>query len=315
MSKIAFVFPGQGAQYTGMGDDMINFSEQAKEIFFEANNLLDFDLYDLCASADAPIEHTSFTQPALLTVSMMIYEELLSKINIKPDFTAGLSLGEYTALVVSGVLSFDEAVLLVRQRGICMENAGKVCEGAMVAVMKGNRNEITRQCAQDAGIVCVANYNSPAQVVISGEAAAVTRVSRKLENLKMRTIPLSVSGAFHSPLMEPAAEQFIGFLDKVDFKVPKTPYFSNVSALAITDNKEIKQLLTDQLTMSVLWEDTILNMISKGVNTFVEIGPGKTLSGLIKKIDRSVTIISVENSAAILGAANQINDLTERGVL
>lgn len=309
MSKIAFVFPGQGAQHIGMGMDLVEQSQEAKALFDQANDSLDFDLYDLCQKEDAPLEQTAYTQPALVTVSICLLEELKKLTNVKPDFVAGLSLGEYSAHVASGTLSFKDAVTLVRKRGIFMEEAGSVTKGAMAAVVRGSVESIVQYCNEDEGVVGVANFNSPQQVVISGEVDAVERVSKRLEADKVRVIPLSVSGAFHSPLMESAAQKFEIALNEVSFDFFKTPLVTNVTGETVKSVEEIKPLLVNQLKGSVLWEKSIHYMIEQGVRIFVEIGPSNTLAGLIKKIDKSVTVYNVNNMQTVVEVAG----LLEKG--
>lgn len=306
MKKIAFIFPGQGAQHTGMGLDVIENSEEAKKCFDEANALLDFDLYDLCTNPKAPINQTAYTQPALVAVSICLLNELRQHMDIVPDYVAGLSLGEYSALVAADILSYSDAIQLVRKRGLYMEEAGRKVQGAMAAIVRGDQNLIESTCLKDSGVVGIANYNSPVQVVISGEEDAVHRVSAKLVEEKIRVIPLQVSGAFHSPLMETAAEQFEKVLENVDIGEAKIPYITNVTGEIVTDTSTTKNLLVEQLKGAVLWEKSVRTMIDQGVDTFVEIGPGNTLAGLIKKIDRKVKVLNLNSYEAINTVVNAI---------
>lgn len=299
MSKIAFVFPGQGAQHTGMGIDLVGQSDEAKNLMTVADELLDFDLFDLLSNEKAPIDETAYTQPALVAVSIALHNEFVKQTKIRPDFVAGLSLGEYSAHVAAGSLKFEDAIRLVRSRGLYMEEAGKLTKGAMAAVVKGNIDTINTYCNEDSGIVSVANYNSPVQVVISGEEAAVLRVSDRLSAEKVRVIPLSVSGAFHSPLMESAAIKFATELENVNFDELKVPLITNVTGEEVVSNEVVKALLVKQLKSSVLWEKSINTMIDLGVDTFIEIGPGKTLAGLIKKINRKVNVYNVDTFDSI----------------
>lgn len=306
MSKIAFVFPGQGAQVMGMGMDLVEQSLEAKTLFDQANECLDFDLYELCQKEGAPLDQTAYTQPALVTVSICLLEELKKLTSVKPDFVAGLSLGEYSAHVAAGTLSFTDAVKLVRKRGLYMEEAGSNTKGSMTAVVRGNVESIITYCKEDSGIVGVANFNSPQQVVISGEVEAVERVTKRLEADKVRVIPLSVSGAFHSPLMEGAAVKFEEELKSIEFNEFSVPLVTNVTGDVVEAKESIKSLLVDQLKGSVLWEKSILNMIDQGVTTFVEIGPSNTLAGLIKKIDKSVTVFNVNTMQSVGEVASLI---------
>ena len=306
MNKIAFVFPGQGAQHTGMGMDLIDQSQEAKQCFEVANSLLDFDLLDLCTNDQAPINQTAYTQPALVAVSVCLLNELKRLVDIVPDYVAGLSLGEYSALVAADILSYEDAIKLVRKRGLYMEEAGAMSKGAMAAIMRGDQKVIEEECSNDLGLVSIANYNSPVQVVISGEEDAVKRVSAKLSEKKMRVIPLKVSGAFHSSLMEPAAVKFEKELEKVELKSGKLPYITNVSGEVVTDCSQTKALLVQQLKGAVLWEKSIRTMIEKGVDTFIEIGPGNTLAGLIKKIDRKVNVLNLNSFEALKTVVNEL---------
>ena len=306
MSKIAFVFPGQGAQHTGMGIDLVEQSETAKNLMTGADELLDFDLFDLLSNEEAPINETAFTQPALVAVSIALHNEFVKKSNIKPDFVAGLSLGEYSAHVAAGSLKFEDAITLVRKRGLFMEEAGKLIKGGMAAIVKGNVDTINTYCHEDDGIVGVANYNSPVQVVISGEEEAVLRVSARLSADKVRVIPLTVSGAFHSPLMESAANKFETELKNVNFGELEVPLLTNVTGQEVVSHEDIKGLLVQQLKGSVQWEKSIVNMIENGVDTFIEIGPGKTLAGLIKKINRKVKVLNINTFDSIETVSAQL---------
>jgi len=307
MNKIAYVFPGQGAQHVGMGMDLIEQFHEAKALFDRANDCLDFDLYELCQKEGAPLELTSYTQPALVAVSICLLEAFKRKIDIEVDYVAGLSLGEYSAHVAAGTLSFEDAIMLVRKRGIFMEEAGSLTQGTMAAVVRGNVDSIIQYCKEDSGVVGVANFNSPQQIVISGEVDAVERVSKRLEQDKVRVIPLSVSGAFHSPLMESAAVKLENELEDVCFNDFSTQLVTNVTGEVVTDIKDVKKLLVNQLKDSVLWEKSIQYMISKGVKTFIEVGPSNTLAGLIKKIDKSVTVYNINTAQSI----NEVASLLE----
>ena len=308
MGKIAFVFPGQGAQHTGMGIDLVGQSDGAKNLMTMADELLDFDLFDLLSNEKAPINETAFTQPALVAVSIALHNEFIKRTNISPDYVAGLSLGEYSAHVAAGSLRFKDAIRLVRKRGLFMEEAGRLTKGAMAAVIKGNVETINRYCAEEAGIVSVANYNSPVQVVISGQETAVMRVSERLSVDKVRVIPLSVSGAFHSPLMESAASSFKAELENVTFEELKVPLFTNVTGEEVENKQVVKELLVKQLVGSVQWEKSITRMIDEGVDMFIEIGPGKTLAGLIKKINRKVKVFNVNTFDSIETVSEQLKE-------
>lgn len=295
MSKIAFIFPGQGAQVNGMGQDIIENNENSKAMFDQANQLLDFDLVDICFNDNPLINSTDYTQPALLTVSLALLEAIKEK-GISPDMVAGLSLGEYSALVAAGVISFEDAVLLVRQRGQFMESAAKENPGTMAAIVGSDVNTVQEICDAVEGYVTIANYNNPKQLVISGEIKAVELAVAKCGDLGVRAIPLTVSGAFHSDLMKPAAQSLAKVLDSIEVSPMNLPYYTNVTGKVVSDVEKTKSLLVDQVSGSVRWEDNVREMMAAGVTLFVEIGPGKTLAGLIKKIDRKVKVIGVSDS-------------------
>lgn len=304
MGKIAWIFPGQGAQEKGMGMSLIEADSKAQERFIESQSTLDFDLKALITEEEAPLDQTAYTQPALLAISVILMEAWQRRlaeagIDQEPDVVAGLSLGEYSALVATGALSFKDALPLVRRRGLLMEEAGREQKGAMAAVLKGDSSRIREICEQQEGCVVVANYNSPVQVVISGEYESVQAASQQLQEEKMRVIPLSVSGAFHSPLMESAAERLSETLTTISWQEPRFPYMSNVTAEAVTDPTLVPQLLVSQLTGSVRWQESVEKMIEDGVDTFYEIGPGNTLQGLVKKINRKVTVYNLSSLEAI----------------
>ncbi|NRG30312.1 ACP S-malonyltransferase [Niallia circulans] len=299
MSKIAFVFPGQGSQAVGMGKDLFEQFEPAANVFKKADQKLNFSLTDLIF--EGPKEEltlTHNTQPALLTTSIAILEHF-KQFNIQPDFVAGHSLGEYSALVAAGVLSFEEAVFAVRKRGEYMQEAVPAGEGAMAAVLGLEREKLTAvtQEISDAGnSVQLANLNCPGQIVISGTTKGVELAGEKAKEAgAKRAIPLEVSGPFHSELMKPAAEKFASVLDGLQLTDAKIPVIANVTAAPIQDHAEIKAKLVEQLYSSVLWEDSVRKMLDLGVDTFIEIGPGKVLSGLIKKIDRKAKVYAVND--------------------
>ncbi len=311
MGKIAWIFPGQGAQEKGMGMSLIDTDVKAKERFEESQRVLDFDLKTLITEEEAPLNQTAYTQPALLAVSIILMEawqRLLAQEGIEqqPDVVAGLSLGEYSALVATGALSFIDAVSLVRKRGLLMEEAGRERPGTMAAVLKGNSSRIKEICDEQDSCVVVANYNSPVQVVISGEQAGVDAASQQLKEEKMRVVPLSVSGAFHSPLMESAAVGLSKALTHITWQEPKIPYITNVTADVVMEKDAIAQLLVDQLTGSVRWQESIEKMIDDGVDTFYEIGPGNTLQGLVKKINRKVKVYNLSSLEAMQHVLEEI---------
>ncbi|MEE0248620.1 ACP S-malonyltransferase [Peptacetobacter hiranonis] len=307
MSKTALVFPGQGAQYIGMAKDLYESFEVAKEVIDKANSILDFDLISMMHDEDkkSELSKTENTQPALLTHSMAIMEILSKYESFKYDACLGLSLGEYSALTAANAMDFKDAVSLVRKRGLIMSNEVADGEGAMCAVIGANR-ELIEECILklESGTVEIANYNSPAQIVISGEKAAVEEAAVLLkENGAKRAIMLDVSGPFHSSLLKGAGEKLKLELDKVDMKEPSVDVVSNVDANIHKDPDEIKAILVKQVYSSVLWEDSISKLIDEGFDRFIEIGPGKTLRAFIKKIaskkKADVEIINIDTAADV----------------
>lgn len=292
MGKIAFVFPGQGAQTIGMAKDFYEQCESSKEIFSSANACLDIDIEKICFEDEEKIHLTEYTQPALLTACMAIAKPVLEI--MQPDVTAGLSLGEYTALVVSGVMDFTDAVKVTRKRGIYMQNEVPVGLGGMYAVLGAAKETIEEVCESIDG-VSVANYNCPGQIIISGKLEGLAEAKEKLTAAgAKRVMPLKVSGPFHSKMLVGAGEKLAAELEDVTVSEPKIPYVTNVTAQYVTSASQVKELLSEQVSSSVRWQESVERMIAEGVDTFVEIGPGHTLTSLIKKIDRSVTVINIE---------------------
>ena len=304
MSKTAFVFPGQGAQAVGMGKDAYEASDQSRAIFEQADEALGFSLSRIIFEGpDEVLKQTANTQPALLTVSVALLEALEGR-GLKPDYVAGHSLGEYSALVAAGVLSFADAVRTVRARGQFMEQAVPSGQGAMAAVLGAERETLAKLCAaitSEGSAVELANVNCPGQIVVSGTAEGVQAVIErgKEEAGAKRVIPLEVSGPFHSSLMKPAAANLQDTLADIPMKDASVPVVANVTANAVTAAKEIRGLLVEQVYSPVLWEDSVRYLIEQGVDTFVEIGSGTVLAGLIKKIDKNVRVISVNSIAAL----------------
>jgi [acyl-carrier-protein] S-malonyltransferase len=293
MSKVAFIFPRQGAQYVGMGKDFYDNSLEARKIFDKASEIGNINMEALCFEENEELNITKYTQIAMLTVCCAILKDIESR-GIEPSICAGLSLGEYSALVAAGILVFEDAYNIVQQRGIFMQEAVPV-GGAMSAVIGLDAQKIEEICESTEGIVQVANYNCPGQIVISGEEAAVDAAGVALtEAGAKRVIKLNVSGPFHSKMLEGAGQKLREVLESANFNDVTIPYVSNVTADLVTEKAPIIDLLEKQVSSSVKWQQSVEKMIADGVDTFVEIGPGKTLSGFIKKINRDVKVINID---------------------
>ena len=282
MSKTAFLFPGQGAQKTGMGQDFYEKFPSAREIFDQASQWLSLDMKALCFEKNDRLNLTEYTQAALVTTCLAM-DKVVEEYGLCPDVTAGLSLGEYCAIAVSGGMSVQDAITTVRKRGILMEQAGPAGEGSMAAVMGLDVDKI--QAVLGGMKAEIANYNCPGQIVITGPKAAVEEASVRLKEAgARRVLPLTVSGPFHSSMLQNAGKELEKELSKVEFSSLKIPYVTNVTAQYVTDFKETKDLLAKQISSSVRWQQSVEKMLEDGVDTFVEIGPGKTLTGFMKKI-------------------------------
>ncbi len=294
MNKVAFIFPGQGAQAVGMGKDFYDNTETARRIFDRASELLGFSMPELCFESNDRLDITEYTQAAMVTVGIAMMKVLMEKTDIRPYVAAGLSLGEYCALAAAGVMSVDDAITTVRQRGILMQGEVPVGIGAMAAVLAMDAERI-EQVIEDISDVQIANYNCPGQIVISGKKEAVELAAEKLKEAgAKRVIPLNVSGPFHSKMLTGAGEKLGKVLEGVKVSKPEIPYVANVTAEYVTDEGLVKPLLTRQVYSSVRWQQSVETMLKDGVDTFVEIGPGKTLSGFMKKISRDVKVLNIE---------------------
>ncbi len=294
MSKLAFIFPGQGVQIAGMGKDFYENNEVARNIYDMASEVLQLDMQKLCFEENSKLDRTEYTQAALVTTCLAMARALEEK-GIRPDVTAGLSLGEYCAITMAGGMCDKDAIRAVRERGILMQEAVPAGVGAMAAVLgiSGEKVEVVLKEIPD---VFVANYNCPGQIVITGKAEAVQKANEKLlSSGAKRAILLNVSGPFHSPFLEKAGKKLGEVLESISFKELEIPYVTNVTAGYVIDIAQTKGLLAKQVYSPVRWQQSVERMVEDGVNTFVEIGPGKTLAGFIRKINKEVKVLHVSS--------------------
>lgn len=292
MSKIAFIYPGQGAQKAGMGKDFYENSPLARDIYDRASECLELDMRALCFEENDLLDQTEYTQAAMVTTCLAM-TAVLNEQGAKADVTAGLSLGEYCAIAEAGAMELLDAIRLVRVRGQLMQHTVPTGEGAMAAVLGMDADQIDAVIEPIANVT-VANYNCPGQIVITGRTAGIEQASKVLKEAgAKRVVPLNVSGPFHSPMLRSAGEKLGKELMTVQLGELKIPYVTNVTAEYVTDSSEIRELLTRQVYSPVRWEQSIRKMIAQGVDTFVEIGPGRTLTGFLRKIDRNVTVYQV----------------------
>ena len=292
--SVAFIFPGQGAQVTGMGRDFYEQTDTGRKVFDKASQLLGFSMPELCFEPNERLNLTEYTQAAMVTVSIAMMKVLMEETKIRPDVAAGLSLGEYCALFATGAMSEEDAITAVRKRGILMQQAVPAGIGSMAAILGMEAAGIEAVLA-DLKEVQIANYNCPGQIVISGKKEAVELAGEKLKGAgAKRVIPLNVSGPFHSCMLSEAGKELGKALEGVELHPLKIPYVANMTPDYVTDRNEIKGLLEKQVSHSVRWQQSVETMLSHGVDTFIEIGPGKTLSGFMKKISRNVKTVNIE---------------------
>lgn len=312
MNKTAFIFPGQGSQYVGMGLDFYNSSDIAKNIFEQFNDISGKNLAKLCFDGpEDDLKQTINTQPAILAISIIGYELLKEKTGIVPAFVAGHSLGEYAALYAAEVVSLEDVIKLVQKRAELMSHAQSGSMSAIMGLNDEKLNEVINK-ASVYGTVSVANYNTPDQTVITGETEAVTAANKIASELgAKRAIPLAVSGAFHSPLMKKASSQYADWVKKFNINDANIPVITNVDAKSETNSKKFAVKMVNQIYSSVFWKQSISYMIEQGVDTFVEIGPGKVLSGMVKKISRAAKTYSVSDIESLNNVINSIqNEVT-----
>lgn len=291
--KTAFLFPGQGAQKCGMGESFAKYDEAAKKVYENASRLLDLDMEELVFTENKKLDMTEYTQAAMVTTGIAMLK-VIEKTALKADVCAGLSLGEYEALYLAGAISEEDAIVLAKHRGKLMQEAVPLGVGTMAAVLNLDA-AVIEDCLKDIENVWIANYNCPGQIVISGTVEAVEKAGEKLKEAgAKRVLPLNVSGPFHSGLLKPAGDKLYEYLKNVEIKKPTIPYVANYTAEFVYDDKDIKELLRKQVFGSVRFEQSIRNMLKEGVDTFIEIGPGKVLSGFVKKIDKEAKVYSIE---------------------
>ena len=293
MGKIVFMFPGQGAQYVGMGKDFYEKEKAAREIFEKASHITGLDIPAICFEENEKLSITEYTQIAMVTVEIAILK-VLEERGIRPQAAAGLSLGEYGAIVAAGVMQADTALAIVRRRGVYMQEAVPT-GGAMAAVLELSTDVIEETCEQTEGIVSIANYNCPGQIVITGEADAVRRAGEALQQKgAKRVVPLNVSGPFHSQMLTGAGERLRKDLERAQLLEFSIPYVANLTADYVRSTEPVRELLEKQISSPVRWQQSVERLLADGFDTFVEIGPGRTLSSFVKKINREVTVLNVD---------------------
>ena len=302
MSKITLLFPGQGAQHVGMGKLLVEQYPKAKELFDIAREVLGYDLSNLCFNGPAAeLDSTIYSQPALFVCSLAALEKLRADspdIVLGCEMSAGLSLGEYTALVFAGAMSFEDGLKVVQRRGQAMQAAADATPSGMVSILLLERDQVQKVCdeASAHGSIQIANYLCPGNIVVSGENAACVRAAELAEQAGGRAIPLAVAGAFHTPIMKPADDELAEILSATEIRTPEIPVVSNVDAAVHTDPEEIRNILIQQVLQPVRWEDSVRHMLDSGCTEFYEVGPGKVLKGLMKRISRKTNITTINDS-------------------
>jgi [acyl-carrier-protein] S-malonyltransferase len=310
MSRVAFIYPGQGSQKVGMGREVFEGSRPARDVFEAADDALGFSLQTMCFEGpEEALKLTANTQPAILATSLAIHRAF----GETPDVVAGHSLGEWTANVVAGSLDMADALKLVRLRGTYMQEAVPVGAGAMAAVLKADREFVDRVCQETPGVVEAVNYNSPGQIVIAGETPAVEAASQRLKQEKARVMPLPVSAPFHCSLMEPAERRLAADLAQIDVRDAKYPLYTNIAAAPVHRGVELKAAILQQVSRAVRWEESVMRMVRDGVTLFVEIGPGRVLTGLVSRITSDAKAVSVQTPDDFEAARDAIDAVRSGG--
>jgi [acyl-carrier-protein] S-malonyltransferase len=298
MRNVVIMFAGQGAQYIGMGKDFYENNKVSKQIFNQASQILGYDIRHICFEANDNINQTQYTQPAMLVTSLAIYHALVDRLPLNPQFMLGFSLGEYSALYASGIISFEDIIMLIQKRANFMAQDAIDHPGAMAAILGIDRNKLSSICqdvTRDEGFVHIANYNCPNQLVISGLKKSVEMVCEFAKaNGAKRAILLNVSGGFHTPLMKESADKMLHQVLNIEHKKPKTDIIMNTDASVLINLLELPYKMANQISGPVYFEDSVREAIRRGANTFIEIGPGQVLSGLVRKIDESVDVVSID---------------------
>ena len=312
MSKTAYIFPGQGSQIVGMGKDFYNQFDEAKDVYKKADEVLGYSISDICFNGDTEtLNKTKNTQPAILTTSLAILEVIKKQYAAQVSATAGHSLGEYGSLFLAGVLPLETAIKITSERAKLMNEAAENTQGGMAAVLGLSEEDILRGIEElsPSGVISVANYNCPGQIVITGEKELIEKSQEVFKNLgAKRVVPLAVSGAFHSQLMGTAADKFAEIIKDIEFNDAKIPVYENIDGMKVTSGKELKYRLPKQIYSSVMWTQTVENMIKDGIDIFVEIGSGKVLSGLVKKINSDVKILNVNSIETLESTLKELGE-------